>query len=88
MGEYWKPVNVTKREYIHPHDLNDGLKMGEWTSPWSQTMATIAERWSDSDVIVYVSDYGGLVVSRGTPPDELPSYGSLDEDGYKRISRR
>jgi len=28
MGEYWKPVNVTKREYIHPHDLYDGLKIG------------------------------------------------------------
>lgn len=30
MGEYWKPVNVTKHEYIHPHRLGCGLKLVEW----------------------------------------------------------
>ena len=29
MGQYWKPVNLTKREFINPHKLNTGLKMVE-----------------------------------------------------------
>src|SRR6185369_11270822 len=29
MGQYWKPVNLTKREYIHPHKLGSGLKLWE-----------------------------------------------------------
>lgn len=32
MGQYWKPVNLTKREYIHPHRLGDGLKLLEQAS--------------------------------------------------------
>lgn len=32
MGQYWKPVNLTKREYIHPHRLNVGLKLLEQAS--------------------------------------------------------
>lgn len=87
MGEYWKPVNLTKREYIHPHDLSDGLKLGEWTWPKSRTMALIAERWDDTDTVIYVSDYDGLQVVSGSPAGELPTYGNLDELGYRRISR-
>jgi hypothetical protein len=29
MGQYWIPVNLDKREFIHPHKLGDGLKLGE-----------------------------------------------------------
>ena len=29
MGQYWKPVNLTKREFINPHKLKTGLKMVE-----------------------------------------------------------
>jgi len=29
MGQYWKPVNIDKREFIHPHDLDEGLKLWE-----------------------------------------------------------
>lgn len=32
MGQYWKPVNLTKREYIHPHRLSMGLKLLEQSS--------------------------------------------------------
>ncbi len=39
MGEYWKPVNVTRREYIHPHHVNEGLKLTEWTWPGSASTA-------------------------------------------------
>ncbi len=29
MGQYWQPVNLTKREYISPHKLGCGLKLWE-----------------------------------------------------------
>ncbi len=85
MGEYWHPVNVTRREYINPHDVGDGLKMGEWSWPESATMMLMAERWSDTDTVVFVSDYEGLIVCRGKIEGEPPRYDSLDEDGYTRI---
>ncbi len=29
MGQYWYPVNLTKREFINPHKLGSGLKLWE-----------------------------------------------------------
>lgn len=29
MGQYWIPVNLTKREFVHPHRLGAGLKLWE-----------------------------------------------------------
>ena len=29
MGQYWKPVNLDKREFIDPHQLGAGLKLWE-----------------------------------------------------------
>lgn len=29
MGQYWIPVNLTKREYVMPHKLGTGLKLWE-----------------------------------------------------------
>jgi hypothetical protein len=29
MGQYWKVVNLDRREYIHPHKLGAGLKLWE-----------------------------------------------------------
>lgn len=29
MGQYWKPVNLDKKEFIHAHKLGSGLKMVE-----------------------------------------------------------
>jgi hypothetical protein len=70
MGEYWKPVNVTRREFIHPHSLNNGLKLGEWTWPDSSVVRAMA-MWSDSDDVRIVSDYGGEIQVCGTPDDEV-----------------
>lgn len=84
MGEYWKPVNVTRREYIHPHDLNCGLKLQEWSYPESRVMKLIAERWNATDVVVAVSDYDNTVILHGSLVDEAPAYGDLDDE-YKRI---
>ena len=32
MGQYWYPVNLDKREFIHPHKLATGLKLWEQLS--------------------------------------------------------
>jgi len=29
MGQYWKPVNLDKKEYVNPHKLGAGLKLWE-----------------------------------------------------------
>lgn len=29
MGQYWKVVNLDKREFVYPHKLGVGLKLGE-----------------------------------------------------------
>ena len=29
MGQYWKAVNLDKHEYVHPHRLGAGAKIGE-----------------------------------------------------------
>lgn len=29
MGQYWLPVNLDKKEFIHPHELGTGLKLWE-----------------------------------------------------------
>jgi hypothetical protein len=29
MGQYWKVVNLDKREFVHPHKLGTGLKLWE-----------------------------------------------------------
>lgn len=37
MGQYHWPVNLTKREFIHPHKFGDGLKLLEWGDSCSGT---------------------------------------------------
>lgn len=29
MGQYWYPVNLDKKEFVHPHSLGTGLKLWE-----------------------------------------------------------
>jgi hypothetical protein len=45
MGQYWKPVNIDKREFLDPHKLGCGLKLWEqianFNSPGVGTALTI-----------------------------------------------
>lgn len=66
MGEYWKPVNLTKKEFVHPHRLDCGLKLAEWNHPDSRVLRRIEElvasgEWDHSDKVAIVSDYGGTI---------------------------
>ena len=41
MGQYWKPVNLDKKEYIHPHSLGAGLKLWEQLANHPGTAAAL-----------------------------------------------
>ena len=55
MGQYWKPVNLTKREFISPHKLNTGLKLleqcgsGQMASALVILLAVMPERRGGGD---------------------------------------
>ena len=81
MGEYWKPVNLTRGEFIHPHHVNEGLKLGEWNHPKSGvTKAMKAHDWKSTDDVRAVSDYGGQLQLSGRGDAPWPDFDTLEED--------
>jgi hypothetical protein len=44
MGQYFYVVNLTKKQYLHPHDFEEGLKLGEFPD----TLALLSYLLSDS----------------------------------------
>ena len=42
MGQYYKIVNLDKKEFIHPHKLGDGLKLLEFGCSKNGTMTVLA----------------------------------------------
>lgn len=79
MGEYWKPINVTRRQYIHPHHVDEGLKLAEWTCRGSRVLALLAA-WSPDDDVRVLSDYEGdiRVTSQARESTEKVEYEDLD----------
>lgn len=49
MGQYYYPVNVTKKEFIHPHKFGDGLKLMEFGLSGMGTMAGLALLLADGN---------------------------------------
>ena len=86
MGEYWKPVNLTRREFVHPHYVGNGLKLGEWWVYDSATVKVMRSRWADSDDVRAVSDYGGQERLWGTGVAPWPEYDDLDGDTFVEVS--
>lgn len=41
MGQYWYVVNLDKREFVHPHKLGCGLKLGEQLGSYPGTGAAL-----------------------------------------------
>lgn len=42
MGQYWKVFNLDKKECLHPHRFDDGLKFCEFTRSEGGTMSALA----------------------------------------------
>jgi hypothetical protein len=42
MGQYFKVVNISKKQYIHPHTFGDGLKLKEFGASGMGTMQALA----------------------------------------------
>jgi hypothetical protein len=49
MGQYYKIVNVKKREYINPHMFNDGLKLMEFGMSARGTLTALAVLLADGN---------------------------------------
>lgn len=41
MGQYHKLYNLTKREYVHPHSINNGLKLMEQVGYYKSTSSAL-----------------------------------------------
>jgi hypothetical protein len=88
MGEYWKPVNLTRREYIHPHRANCGLKLMEWNYAGSPVRKLMKAHWPPTDDVRALSDYGGEMQLYGSSgPEVSPEYCDLESD-FVDISSR
>lgn len=90
MGQYFKIVNLDKKEYLAPHDFGEGAKLLEcWESITTNLILLLVQgfdpedgwerdaflgRWA-GDRITVIGDY-----------DESGLYGRLNREDYKNIS--
>ena len=68
MGEYWCPLNVTRGEYIDPHECGGSYKYAYApNTEVSHAVEAMFARggWEDDDVVVFVSDYGNYLQVNG-----------------------
>lgn len=49
MGQYFKIVNLDKKQFLHPHKFDDGLKLMEFGRSSDGTMAGLAILLADSN---------------------------------------
>ena len=98
MGQYFYIVNTTKKQYLHPHDFNDGLKMGEF----ARTLDLLAYLLADSqsyvksdlvgmwkgDSIVITGDYSPVqYTADGTTYHNLYDYAANKLDRISKEAR-
>jgi len=90
MGQYWKAVNLDKKEYLNPHKLGCGLKLVEqvWNSPGTGTAliilcAAMPERRGGGDLDLSENWHG----PERTFPEHNMGPGPMPE-GYQTIAHR
>lgn len=96
MGEYFKAVNLTRKEFVHPRSLNCGLKLPEWNYAESAVRQRIAKLiavgiWSAEDDIQAVSDYGSAVpLSFGKSAEltEDEATAAYEDESMVEVSKR
>lgn len=91
MGQYYYVVNVTKRQYLHPHKFGDGLKLMEFGASGGGAMLGLAILLSDgngrgggdldSDSEIVGSWAGDQIVIAGDYADP----GRFTDDAYRNL---
>lgn len=84
MGQYWKAVNLDKKEFIHPHGLGSGLKLWEIIAQGEAgvgvalcvLLADMPERRGHGDL--YINPYVGRWVG-----DRVALIGEYSKEGDK-----
>lgn len=81
MGQYWKPVNVDKKEYVLTHDYDEGLKLMEHSYIGNDFMDIVEGLLSPGGFwhrckLVWAGDYmdTGLFLPEGTPEKTSDGY--------------
>lgn len=86
MGQGFVLANLDKKEFVSPHDLGCGYKLGEFgtpTNPFAGSLVQFAReltatdgKWH-GDRVFYFGDYGDVYDLEFKPVAEI-----LNEDGY------
>jgi hypothetical protein len=70
--EYFKPVNLTRREFIDPHRLRCGLALHQWLRDGSPVVRLMKEKWAISDNVWAIGDGGGIQCLSGDENNPPP----------------
>lgn len=91
MGQYFLPVNLTKKQYLHPHYMGEGLKFGEFPLTILGLTYLIRDGEGMSDVLGITGSWAGDQIVLVGEYAEKNKYteGSLYQevrDSYENIS--
>ena len=59
MGQYFYIVNETKKQFLHPHAFDEGLKLAEFGSSSNGSLKALAFLLSDNDVHPWEHELNG-----------------------------
>ena len=85
MGQYYFIINVDKKQYLHAHKYDNGLKLMEWSwvgNRLSNKMAHLMKKTWKGDRVYVVGDYADLEDYEGDSKNWHDTYARLvDEFG-------
>ena len=102
MGQYYRIVNIDKKEFLHPHKFGDGLKIWEFGFADYGTMAGLTfllasghgSGINETESSELIGSWAGdRIVILGDYSEEFPEvseemYSDEKEDTYKDISNQ
>ncbi len=82
MGQYWKAVNLTKKEYVNPHPLGSGSKLGEMLGTHMGSAliiltAAMPERRGGGDFDLDSNYYGPERTTQSGSAEVVPEYNEV-----------
>lgn len=81
MGQYYIVVNVTKKQYLHPHTFDDGLKLMEFGCSSDGTMLALAALLSNGNGRGSGDLHGGHPLIGSWAGDQIVVAGDYGDDG-------